>query len=84
MTPLEARQELGLSIEEMARALGIHRQTWVKWERCEQRPPAVAVTAMRMLVFISIRGMLADWRGIIGPEDCADPTSPPSSSHPDA
>lgn len=59
---LEARHELGLSIAEMARALGIHRQTWIKWERGEQRPPAVAITAMRMLAFISLRGLLGEWQ----------------------
>lgn len=61
MTPAEARQELGLSIAEMARTLRIHRQTWAKWEREEQHPPAVAVTAMRLLVYLQWRGLLDDW-----------------------
>jgi DNA-binding transcriptional regulator YiaG len=65
VTAAETRQKLGLSIAEMARALGIHRQTWVKWERGEQSPPAVAVTAMRLLWFLHMRGELDDWRMLI-------------------
>ncbi len=64
MTPLEARQELGLSIAEMARTLNIHRDTWGKWEREVQKPPAIAITAMRMLVFLKWRGLLDDWAAI--------------------
>ena len=65
MTPAEARQDLGLSIAEMARTLGIHRQTWVKWERGEQSPPAVALTAIRLLWFLQMRGELQDWIALI-------------------
>ncbi|MGW8177545.1 MAG: helix-turn-helix domain-containing protein [bacterium] len=33
MKPVEARQKLGLSIEEMAQVMGVHRQTWAKWRK---------------------------------------------------
>lgn len=61
MTPAENRAALGLSIADMARALGVHRSTWNKWERAEQRPPAVAMTAMRLLQFVSEAGALHAW-----------------------
>ena len=53
MTPAEikqARQSLGLSVNAMAQRLGIDRNTYGKWERGEQRAPAVAATAIRWLV----------------------------------
>jgi len=56
----------------MARLLGVHRQTWVKWERGEQSPPAVAVTAIRMLVFLHGRGLIHAWRKTGAESDDAD------------
>ena len=53
MTPAEikqARQSLGLSVNAMAQRLGIDRNTYGKWERGEQRAPAVAATAIKWLV----------------------------------
>lgn len=53
MTPaeiLQARQSLGLSVNVMAQRLGIDRNTYGKWERGEQRAPAIAATAIRWLV----------------------------------
>lgn len=53
MTPAEikqARQSLGLSVNTMAQRLGIDRNTYGKWERGEQRAPAIAATAIRWLV----------------------------------
>lgn len=52
MTPAEARQTLGLSIEEMARAMGVHRQTLVKWERGERKPDNAAEQLMRLLLWL--------------------------------
>jgi len=72
MTPAEARKELGVSQAGMARLLGVHRQTWVKWERGEQSPPAVAVTAIRMLVFLHGRGLIHAWRKTGAESDDAD------------
>ena len=47
---LEARQKMGLTIKQMADKLGIHRDTYSKWERGVQKIPAVGVTAIRWLV----------------------------------
>lgn len=52
MTPaeiLQARQSLGLSVNAMAQRLGIDRNTYGKWERGEQRAPAIAATAIKWL-----------------------------------
>ena len=46
----QARQSLGLSVNAMAQRLGIDRNTYGKWERGEQRAPAIAATAIRWLV----------------------------------
>lgn len=53
MTPeqiKQARQSLGLSVNAMAQRLGIDRGTYGKWERGEQRAPAIAATAIKWLV----------------------------------
>lgn len=62
MTPLETRHALGLSIADMARALDVHRSTWTKWECGDQQPPAVAETAMRMLLFLQSKRLLDSFR----------------------
>lgn len=61
MTPKEIRIYLGLTPSQMAHALGIHRNTWGKWEYGKQRPPAVAITAMSMLVFIHLHELMSKW-----------------------
>lgn len=63
MTPVQARQTLGLSIAEMARAMGVHRQTWTKWERDERQPDKAAAQLMRLLCWLhEHRGpTLAQW-----------------------
>lgn len=47
---LEARQKLGLTVQQMANMLGIHRDTYSKWERGVQKIPAIGATAIRWLV----------------------------------
>ena len=46
----EARQKLRLSVKQMAHKLGIHRDTYSKWERGVQKMPAIGATAIRWLV----------------------------------
>jgi DNA-binding XRE family transcriptional regulator len=41
----DARQALDITIDEMARACGVHRQTWVKWERGERAADAAYAAA---------------------------------------
>ena len=52
MTPAEARQKLGLSREEMATAMGVHYETWAKWEREQRQPDKAAVKLMTTLLWL--------------------------------
>jgi DNA-binding transcriptional regulator YiaG len=63
----EARQTLGLSIDEAARACGVHRQTWVKWERAEREPDNAALNQVRLLLWLHEhrRATLDKWLGEI-------------------
>ena len=45
-----ARLTLGLTVQQMADMLGIHRDTYSKWERGAQKIPAIGATAIRWLV----------------------------------
>ena len=56
----EARLRLGLSQQAMSVAMGVHRQTWVKWERGERQPDQAALTLVEALQFMSDRQCLAD------------------------
>lgn len=47
---LEARQKMGLTIKQMADKLGIHRDTYSKWERGVQKMPAIGSTAIRWMM----------------------------------
>jgi DNA-binding transcriptional regulator YiaG len=49
INPKEARLKLGLNQSQMARLMGVHRSTWVKWERGERRMNAAAVELLRRL-----------------------------------
>lgn len=63
MIPAEARQKLGLSRAEMARAMGVHRETWAKWERGEREPDNAAVRLMELLCWLNDnrKPTLAQW-----------------------
>lgn len=61
LSPKEARQKLGLSINDMARACGVHRQTWVKWERDERSPDSAALRLIHALLWLFDRGLLIDF-----------------------
>lgn len=52
----QARQRLGLNVATMARALGVHRDTYSKWERSAQRAPAVAVRLIATLLWLQSIG----------------------------
>lgn len=47
---LEARKRLGMSVQQMADRLGVHRDTYSKWERGVQKIPAIGSTAIRWLI----------------------------------
>lgn len=57
----EARLRLGLSQQAMSAAMGVHRQTWVKWERGERQPDRAALRLIQALLFLFERGCLADF-----------------------
>ena len=48
----EARLRLGLNQKQMASAMGIHRQTWIKWERGERKPNNAAIRLMELLLWL--------------------------------
>ena len=64
MTPSEARKALGMSIHDMALVMGVHRQTWTKWERGERRPDNAAARLMELLVWLHQyhEALLTDFR----------------------
>lgn len=57
----ESRLRLGLSQQAMSAAMGIHRQTWVKWERGERTPDNAALRLIEALQFMFERGCLAEF-----------------------
>lgn len=57
----EARESLGMNQSEMARAMGVHRVTYTKWERGENRITASPATMIRMLLHMQSNGMLKSW-----------------------
>lgn len=65
ISPKQARQELGLSINDMARACGIHRQTWVKWEREERKPSAAALQLIKILFWLKDKNILSNYLNIL-------------------
>ena len=64
MTPdqiKQARQTLGLNQSEMARAMGVNRVTYTKWERGEQVITAGPTAEIEMLLYMQRCGVLAGW-----------------------
>ncbi|MBI3310409.1 MAG: helix-turn-helix domain-containing protein [Serratia liquefaciens] len=58
---VEAQTLLGFSKAEMARALMVHYNTYDKWERGEQKPPAVVYASVNMLIFMKEKEVLSEW-----------------------
>lgn len=58
---LEAQATLGLNKVDMARALGVHYNTYGKWSRGEQNPPAAVYTSVEMLLFLKEKHLIAEW-----------------------
>lgn len=61
MAPLETRQKLGLNASEMARLMGVHRETWAKWEDGRREPNEAAKTLMGVFAWMHDAGCLADY-----------------------
>jgi transcriptional regulator with XRE-family HTH domain len=58
---LKARQQLGLNQSEMARAIGVARNHYLKWERGEQRITAAPVSSINMLLYMQQCDVLEGW-----------------------
>lgn len=54
------RRKLGLSYATMARVCGVHRQTWIKWERGEREPDNAACRLMEILEILQDAGRLEE------------------------
>jgi DNA-binding transcriptional regulator YiaG len=57
----ENRKSLNLNIKQMAQAMGVHRQTWIKWEREEQRIPNAANRLIETLIWLKNRELLSEY-----------------------
>ena len=60
MDPKAVRETLGLTVTEMSRVCGIHYMTWSKWEKGEQRPPAIARRMFDLLLWLRREGLLEE------------------------
>jgi transcriptional regulator with XRE-family HTH domain len=56
--PKQARLFLGLSQVDMARAMGVHRSTWLKWERQTQGITAAPMRLVNVLLWLKANGLL--------------------------
>lgn len=56
-------ENLGLSVSEMAQALGVHRQTYTKWERGEREPSAATARLIETLIWLKSQKLLDDYLG---------------------
>lgn len=54
------RRKLGVSYAVAARVCGVHRQTWIKWERGEREPDNAAARLMEILEILAERGLLEE------------------------
>ena len=66
MTPADLkaiRESYQLSQADFARLLRIDRRTWYNWESGRTEPPAIAITALSMLVYFRQHAplVLLDW-----------------------
>jgi len=67
MNAKEARQMLGLSQVDMARAMGVHYMTLRKWERGERKPDQAARRLMELLCWLHEhrRATLERWMRVV-------------------
>ena len=54
--PKETRLLLGLSQTEIAKAMGVHRNTWIKWERGERDITAAPAQLLKTLLWLQSIG----------------------------
>ena len=68
INPKNARLTLGLNQTEMAKAMGVHRGTWLKWERGEQDISAAPYRLMLSLLLWQSINMLDIYLTFFGEE----------------
>jgi DNA-binding transcriptional regulator YiaG len=54
----EVRNKIGLTQQAMADLMGVHKQTWIKWERLERKPDMAAVRLMAVLSWLYDKKLL--------------------------
>lgn len=57
----QARLSLGLNQSEMAKAMGVNRMTYAKWERGEQSITAGPSTEIEMMLYMMDSGIIGGW-----------------------
>jgi len=58
INPKQARLTLGLNQTQMASAMGVHRGTWLKWERGEQQISAAPSRLIQVFLWLHSKNML--------------------------
>jgi len=58
INPKQARENLGLNQTQMAEAMGVHRNTWLKWERGEQQISAAPARLIQVFLWLNSKNML--------------------------
>ncbi|MEQ9844603.1 hypothetical protein [Pectobacterium brasiliense] len=58
---ISAQNVLGFNNTDMASALNIPYRTYYKWITGERDAPAVAETAVRLLLFVSENNLMKEW-----------------------
>lgn len=59
--PKQVREFLGLNQTSMAKAMGVHRNTWLKWERGEQDISAAPSQLLKTLLWLKSIDMLDNY-----------------------
>ena len=58
LNPKQARLQLGLNQTEMSRAMGVHRNLWLKWERGESRITAAPERLLKTLLWLQSENLI--------------------------
>lgn len=61
ISPNQARLTLELNQTEMSAAMGVHRNTWLKWERGEQQMSAAPARLLKTLLWLQANSMLKQY-----------------------
>ncbi|WP_264041289.1 hypothetical protein [Pectobacterium carotovorum] len=59
---IAAQQSLGFNHAEMATALNVPYRTYYKWVTGEREAPAIAETAISLLMFVASKNLMGEWQ----------------------